>query len=99
MKFLGQVEASAFMRDYPAEAETLRAWIAEIRCGRWDSPRKLSADYRNVDVSCPPRVIFRFAGAPIQVETVIDFRIGVVLVTDIQKTRNSANPFLQYGNA
>ena len=84
MKFLGQAEAAAFLREHPKKAETLRAWLGEIQYRNWHSPEALSADFQNVDTTRPPLAVFRLGRAALEIETLVDFRNGIVLLTGIR---------------
>ena len=85
MRFTGQTELAAFLHDHPEDAERLQAWVAEIRYRNWKSPEALSADFRNVDTSRSPLMVFRFGRPPIHIETLIDFRTSVVLLITIRQ--------------
>lgn len=85
MVFLGQTEVAVFLRRHPAEAERLQAWLSEMRHRDWDNAQALSADFRNVDTSSPPRAIFQLGDPPLRIETLIDFRTKVVLVLGIDQ--------------
>ena len=86
MKFLGQHEALAFLRQHPARADTVRAWLAEIRNRNWPSAEAMAADFRAIDATDLPRVVFDLDPAGIQIETLVDFRNGVVLLTGFRRT-------------
>jgi mRNA-degrading endonuclease HigB of HigAB toxin-antitoxin module len=85
MKFLGQVEAATFLREHPRQAETLRAWLGEIQHRNWHSPEALAADLHNVDTTSPPLAVFRLGRAALEIETLVDFRSGIVLLTGIRE--------------
>jgi len=84
MKFLGHAEAAAFIRERPAQAETVRAWLSEIKYRAWINEKTLAADFRGVDTTSPPRAIFRLGWPLVLVETIVDFRNGIVLLTGIR---------------
>lgn len=83
MRFVGQTELAGFLTRSPGYADTLRAWLAEMKHGRWTSAAGLVADFPNVDASDLPSVVFRLALAALRVETIIDFRRGIVLLVEI----------------
>lgn len=84
LKFLGQSEAAQFLHYHPAHADTVQAWIGEIRHGTWRTPTDLAADFRSVEAASPPRAIFRLGHPAIVLETLVDFRNEVVLLTKIR---------------
>ena len=83
MKFLGLVEVADFARRHPGEAETLWAWVAEIRNHSWESVGDLSASFRSVDIAKLPEVIFRLGDTPLKINTLINLRKGILLLTSI----------------
>lgn len=81
MRFLGQVEVAEFARAHPAEAGVLSAWLNEVRQGKWANSKALVADFRFAEAQQPPYAVFRLGPTPVSVETIIDYRNGVVLVS------------------
>lgn len=76
------------------EAEAIRAWVYELEHRDFGDPARLTAGFRQVDLSKPPVAIFHLAGTPLRIDTLIDFRTGVVLVThisEVQRRLQSAN--------
>jgi len=84
MMFLGRIELEAFLREHPGQAETLRAWLGEIQHRDWLSREALAADFRSVDANCPPLAVFRLGRPALVIETLVDFRNGIVLLTGIR---------------
>ncbi len=84
MRFVGQTEIAAFLADCPAHAEAVRAWLLEIKHRRWSNSVALTRDFLSADVSSPPAVVFDLSPFGIRIGTLIDFRSGVVLLTDIE---------------
>jgi mRNA-degrading endonuclease HigB of HigAB toxin-antitoxin module len=85
MRFLGQTEIASFLAQCPEQAQAVRAWLAEIRYGRWPGPEALAADFLDVDASDPPVVVFQLLPIGVRIETLVDFRNGIVLLTAIQR--------------
>lgn len=83
MRFFGYTEAASFMVQHPLHGETLRAWLCEIQYRDWRSPGALTADFRCVDVT-PPFTVFRLGIPPLLIETIVDFRNRIVLLTGIR---------------
>jgi hypothetical protein len=74
------------LRDQKA-AEMLRSWAYEIRYCAWANELELIAAFPSVDVSNVPAVIFVLASTAIRIETLIDFRLGIVLLTHISESK------------
>ena len=87
LKVLGQDVVQAYLtkRSSLAEAEVLRAWVYELKHWERIEPDHLITAFQKVDLSAAPRVVFHLSSAPLTIETLIDFRAGVVLITDIIK--------------
>lgn len=83
MRFVGQTEIAGFLAHSPAYGDTLRAWVAEMRHGRWASVGALAADFHDVDASALPTVNFYPPSSKLRIETIIDFRLGIVLLVTI----------------
>ena len=84
MRFVGQAEVVAFLREYPAESERLQAWVAEMRHRKWRSAGELTSAFRDIDTSRSPLTVFRFDRPPIHIETLIDFRTNVLMLLAIK---------------
>jgi mRNA-degrading endonuclease HigB of HigAB toxin-antitoxin module len=83
MRFVGQTEVATFLAGSPAYDSTIKSWVAEMRSGQWASATALAADFQNVDVSALPWVIFYLLPSALRIRTLIDFRIGIVMVLAI----------------
>jgi mRNA-degrading endonuclease HigB of HigAB toxin-antitoxin module len=92
VKVLGQTEAATFLREHPEQAEKLRALLAEMRSRDWTTPEALTADFRSVDTTCLPLAVFRIGKPALVVETLVDFRNGIVLLTDLRTTAALTSP-------
>lgn len=95
MRFVGQVEVAAFLRDHPDDTERLQAWVAEIRYCNWRDSQELLASFRDVDISRSPLIVFRFRKPPIRIETITDFRTGVLVLLAIKLP---VSEYLNYGD-
>jgi mRNA-degrading endonuclease HigB of HigAB toxin-antitoxin module len=80
----GQTEVAAFLASSPAYDNTVKAWVAEMKSGQWNSATALAADFQNVDVSASPRVNFYLAPSALLLGTLINFRIGIVMLLAIE---------------
>ena len=85
MRFVGQTEIASFLAECPGYALPVRAWLAEMKHRRWTNADAIVADFLNVDASRLPTVVFNLEPAALRIETLIDFRNGVVLLTAIQR--------------
>jgi mRNA-degrading endonuclease HigB of HigAB toxin-antitoxin module len=87
MRFLGYTEAASFIAQHPLHGDTLRAWVSEIQYRDWRTPRALTADFRSAEVT-PPLAVFRLGTPPLRIETIVDFRNRIVLLTGIRTPMN-----------
>lgn len=85
MRFVGQAEVAAFLRDHPVEADRLQAWVAEVRHCNWRCQQDLMTAFRDVDASGSPLIVFRFDRPPMHIETLIDFRTNVLVLLAIKR--------------
>ena len=85
MRFVGQTEIAAFLAECPDQSDGLRAWLAQMKHRNWGSVDALVVDFLNVDASDLPAVIFYLEPTALRIETLIDFRNGVVLLTAIRR--------------
>jgi hypothetical protein len=100
MRFVGLAEIEAFIRDHPPDAEMVRAWVFEMKSRRWDRPEAVIRDHRGANTSRSPTVTFSLASAPVQIETLIDFRNSIVVLTNIQRVNREPDQLsVQHGNA
>jgi len=91
MRVVGYTEAASFLARHPLHGEALTAWLHEVRHRHWRSPAALAADFGCVEVA-PPYTIFRLGIRPLLVETIVDFRNQVVLLTGVRVTSEAATP-------
>jgi mRNA-degrading endonuclease HigB of HigAB toxin-antitoxin module len=83
MRFVGQTEVAAFLAGSPAYDNTIKAWVAEMKSGQWGSAAALAADFQNVDLTELPWVTFCLLPSALRIRTLVDFRIGVVMLLAI----------------
>ena len=83
MRFVGLTEVASFVLQCPDQSEVVRAWLTEMRHRTWVTAASLLSDFPNADASRPPDVVFHLAAGSVRIETIIDFRTGVVLLTRI----------------
>jgi mRNA-degrading endonuclease HigB of HigAB toxin-antitoxin module len=85
MRLLGQIFLEELMRRRPECAAALRAWRNEMRYRSWDSIAALAAAYNEIDLSELPVASFRVGSPALQIQTLIDMRAGVVLITNVSE--------------
>lgn len=84
MRLVGQTELAEFLRENVHGRDLIQAWLAEMRHGNWKDAVALKGDFRNVDISALPAVIFQIPGAGAQIETLINFRLGLIALVSVQ---------------
>lgn len=93
MRFAGLAEVATFLAQCPGETEAMRAWVTEVRHRTWANAAALTTDFADVDTSRLPTVVFGLQRGILQIETLIDFRSGIVLLTAIRRRPDrSQNP-------
>lgn len=95
MKFLGRTEIATFVTQYPSCAEDLRVWLAEVENVTWANAGALLEDYPRADVSRLPTVIFYLGVRRLRVESLVEFRIGVVLLRNIAPPATAVSDHIQ----
>ena len=98
MRFVGQTEIAAFLLGSPNQGDGVRAWLAEIKHRRWASAEALAGDFGSVDVSAVPVVVFYLEPRALRIETLVDFRNGVVMLTAIERLAMSSDRSRQTWN-
>jgi len=85
MRFLGLTEIASFVAQCPSHADAVRAWLTEMRHRTWECAAALASDFPNADTSHFPVVVFYLRQEAVRIETLIDFRNGIVLLTQIHQ--------------
>jgi hypothetical protein len=98
MRFVGQVEVAAFLDQWPTYGDTVRAWVSEIRHGNWRSAAEFTGDFKNVDVSNLPALVFYLAPAGLRIDTLINLRTGIIMLMAIEPIAASRSNQLQPWN-
>lgn len=83
MRFVGQSEVAAFLSRSSVYNDAIRSWVTEMKSGQWRSTAALTADYQYVDVTASPTVVFYLVPASLRIRTLINFRVGVVMLVAI----------------
>jgi mRNA-degrading endonuclease HigB of HigAB toxin-antitoxin module len=68
------------------EGEAVRALIHELRDRNWKDGEEMVEAFRNADASSLPTIVFRMQGGVVR--ALVDFRIGVVLVTGAEPLKD-----------
>jgi hypothetical protein len=84
LRFVGQSEVAAFVAQLPAYGDTVRAWVSEMKHRNWLSAAAFATDFKNVDASNLPAVIFYLAPPGLRIETLVDFRAGIIMLVAIE---------------
>lgn len=90
MRLLGYLEVADFVRRHPGETEVLGAWLNEVRHKRWADRKAVEAEFRMAEGSWPGHAVFRIGPTPVFVDSVIDYRNGVLLVTQLSLSSSIA---------
>jgi hypothetical protein len=83
VRLVGQAHLEEAIRSRPESAGALRAWRSEICHRPWETAEALASSFRGADVSDLPVATFYVGSPPLQIDTLLDIRAGVLLVTDV----------------
>ena len=72
MRFVGQTEVAGLLAGSPAYNNTIKAWVAEMRSGQWESATALG-DFQSIDVSALPWVVFDLLPSALRIRTLSIF--------------------------
>lgn len=65
---------------YHQVAESLRAWIYEVRFSTWENSNELKAKYGNASIISSKRVVFNIKGNDYRLIVDIEYRLKLVFV-------------------
>ena len=65
---------------YKQAAESLKAWIYEVRYSDWNNPQELKAKYRNASVITAKRVVFNIKGNDYRLIVDVEYKLKIVFV-------------------
>lgn len=93
MRVVGAGVIDAYLAANPPSltSEFLRALIYELRENYWKKPQVLASAFPKADLSALPKAVFRLDDGAVLVDTLVDFRTGVVLVTGITEVSSAAS--------
>jgi mRNA-degrading endonuclease HigB of HigAB toxin-antitoxin module len=83
MRFVGLTEIATFVAQCPDRADAVRAWLTEMKHRNWANAAALASDFANADASELPVIVFYLGPQSVRIETLIDFRNGIVMLTKI----------------
>ncbi len=65
---------------YKPAAESLKAWVYEVRYSMWDNANELKSKYRNASVISSKRVVFNIKGNDYRLIVDIEYKLKVVFI-------------------
>jgi len=65
---------------YKPAAESLKAWVYEVRYSAWDNANELKSKYRNASVLSSKRVVFNIKGNDYRLIVDIEYKLKIVFI-------------------
>jgi len=65
---------------YKTAAESLKAWVYEIKYSTWDNANELKSKYRNASVLSSKRVVFNIKGNDYRLIADIEYKLKIVFI-------------------
>ena len=65
---------------YRQAAESLKAWIYEVKFSIWDNANELKAKYGNASIICSKRVVFNIKGNDYRLIVDIEYKLKIVFI-------------------
>ena len=65
---------------YKPAAESLKAWVFEVRYSTWDNASELKSKYGNASVLGSKRVVFNIKGNDYRLIVDIEFKLKIVFI-------------------
>ena len=65
---------------YQQAAESLKAWIYEVKYSNWDNANELKAKYGNASILSSKRVVFNIKGNNYRLITDIEYKLRIVFI-------------------
>ncbi len=66
--------------DHATLDAALRAWFAEVKKARWESPANIKRKYRSASIVGPDRVVFNIRGNAYRLVVAVDFEKGIIWI-------------------
>ncbi len=80
MRILSKSTLLQFGRRHPDADQSLRAWLADAKAAKWNSPADVKARYPHASLIGGKRVVFNIGGNKYRLITEIGYAQGVVYV-------------------
>jgi len=65
---------------YQQAAESLKAWIYEVKFSTWDNANELKAKYGNASIVSSKRVVFNIKGNDYRLIVDIEYKLKIVFI-------------------
>lgn len=65
---------------YQQAAESLKAWVYEVKYSTWDNANELKAKYRNASIVSSKRVVFNIKGNDYRLIADIEYKLKIVFI-------------------
>ena len=65
---------------YKPAADSLKAWIFEVRYSTWDNTNELKSKYRHATVLSSKRVVFNIKGNDLRLIVDIEYKLKIVFI-------------------
>jgi len=65
---------------YKPAAESLKAWLFEVKYSTWDNTNELKSKYRNASVLSYKRIVFNIKGNDYRLIVDIEYKLKIVFV-------------------
>lgn len=83
MKVIGMDKIDEFIQKHSGSERWLRAWLAEARNGKWQSPNDIKARYKSASILDENRVIFNVSGNNFRMEIQVSYKNKVLVIKRI----------------
>lgn len=80
MRVIGTDKIDEFIRKHADSKGWLKAWLAEVRSGEWQSPNDIKARYNSATILDGNRVIFNVRGNNYRMEVQASYRNKVIVI-------------------
>lgn len=65
---------------YKSAAESIKAWVFEVRYSMWDNANELKSKFRNASVLSSKRVVFNIKGNEYRLIVDIEYKLKIVFI-------------------
>ena len=80
MRVIGTDKIDDFIRKHADSKSWLKAWLAEARCGEWQSPNDIKARFNSASMLENNRVIFNVKGNDYRMEVQVSYKNRVIVI-------------------